>query len=452
MFSLLFLRVVLLVLPVAAQLSSSAPASQASQVAPSASSAPADAPPPPVPGSPAGEVAKPVIHHIHLTADARQNDSVFQLGSIITLEVGGLSPWLRYQEGLLVQRGVPAQQAHTQARNLVLYIDDAPLIGMPPLAVYADEAPAAGQAAGRRDDKVVFKLSRTIDNARYWNVVYSSPWAFSHPGHIGLGYDDQVITELYPGPTGIVRFELIQPSALWGSLLGTAVLGLSILLLASRSWLLRETDGQATGPDGAIVTVANPAYSLAKMQLAWWTFIILSCYLIIYCVTGEMPDLSVTSLGLLGISAGTTALNGLLTPAAGAQPLPVYPSRGWLTDILSDGHGVSMHRLQKVVISLMMGYFFVRSVYKTVAMPDWTTNQMLLLAVSSATYLGLKWQENRQPDAAAAPNTIPPSASPSLPAFPQNPSSGSSSDAVFNPQVTGAGGALPGASVSVAQA
>jgi hypothetical protein len=250
---------------------------------------------------------------------------------------------------------------------------------------------------------VVFKLSRTPDNDQYWNVVYSSPWAFSHPGRIGLGYDDRVVTELYPGQAGTIRLELIQPSSLWGAMLVTAVLGLSLVVLAVRSWLLRDTEGQTPGSAGAAVAVANPAYSLAKTQLAWWTFIILSSYLVIYCVTGEMPDLSATSLALLGISAGTTTLSGLITPAGADQVVAGYASRGWLTDILSDEHGVSIHRLQKVVISLLMGYFFVRSVYKTVAMPDWTTNETLLLAVSSAAYLGLKWQENRQPDSAPAP-------------------------------------------------
>jgi hypothetical protein len=42
-----------------------------------------------------------------------------------------------------------------------------------------------------------------------------------------------------------------------------------------------------------------------------------------------------------------------------------------------------------------MGYFFLRTVYNSVAMPVWTDNQILLLAMSSATYLGLRWQGNR---------------------------------------------------------
>ena len=367
---------------------------------------PAESVPPPVAGP--GPVAKPVIRHIHATANARQ-DTVFRLGSTITLEVAGLSQWLHEQEDVLVQRGLTPQQARTQARNLVLYINDAPLIGMPPLAVYANDAPPPGQpaAASTEYDKVVFQLSRTADNDRYWSVVYSSPWAFSHPGRIGLGYDDRVVTELYPGQEGSIRVELIQPSSLWGALLAAAGLGLGMVLLAVRSWLLRNTAGQTTGSGGATVALTNPSYSLAKTQLAWWTFIILSSYLVIYCVTGEMPDLSTTSLALLGISAGTTTLSGLITPAGSEPAAPVSASRGWLTDILSDEHGVSMHRLQKVIISLLMGYFFVRSVYKTVAMPEWTTNETLLLAVSSATYLGLKWQENRPSAGTVTPGGAP---------------------------------------------
>jgi hypothetical protein len=384
---------------------------------------------------------QPVIKRVYVTDDPRQ-DSVFQLGSTIVMEVTGLNRWLKFQEELLIRQGFEPQKAHNKARDLVLYIDDAPLIGMPPLAMYVDEtladsmmsdiarrkalaaagADSAAEPGSARDpalnvllneypigvpDKVVFKLRRDVSNYKYWDIVYDSPWDYSHSGKIGLGYEDRVFTALHPRKGGTIRLELIQPATLWIAVLGTIALGLGLLLLGTRSWLMRTTTGRppadAAAP-GATIQAARPPFSLAKVQMAWWTFVILGSFLVIYCVSGEMPDISTTSLALLGISSGTTALNALITSSSdpGDQPTVPETSRGWLTDILSDDHGLSINRLQQAVISLLMGYFFIRTVYNTVAMPVWTDNQILLLGISNATYLGLKWQENRGDNAKAS--------------------------------------------------
>ncbi|RTQ50303.1 hypothetical protein EJV47_11810 [Hymenobacter gummosus] len=431
--------------------------------------------------APAARAQHPVIQRIHDTADESQ-DSVFKLGSTITLEVTGLGQWMEAEEANLVKRGFDPQKAHQKSHSLVLYIDDAPLIGLPPLAVYADETAApdssiaaasdstlvissTGDAAtGPGDDdpiavrdKVIFKLVRTPDNYRYWDIVYDSPWDYSHPGKIGLGYEDRVFTELYPNHPNNVRLELIQPSSLWVAGIGTGLLALGILLLAHRSWMLREWE---TKPSAAAYEqlAANgtltPPFSLAKTQLAFWTFLIMSCYLVIYCVTGEMTNISMTTLSLLGISAGTTGISGLLDVGDKAKLQanePLRPSRGFLADLLSDEQGVSINRLQKVVITLLLGYFFVRTVYKTVALPEWDNNETLLLAISSATYLGLKWQGQKQDNAAlgsaglpsqfAAPGTpiMPSGAAPVYPA-PTAPVYGAPAAPVYPPPAPAAPG------------
>ena len=390
--------------------------------------------------SSAAGAQQPVIKRIYVT-DMPTQDSVFQLGNTIALEVTGLNRWLKLQEALLVAQGFDPQKAHTKARGLVLYIDDAPILNMPPLALYVDESAADKvlTAAARRTaqelaanpdsaanvaltpkltalldeypigipDKIIFKLERNVGNYRYWDVVYQSPWNYSYTGKIGLGYEDRVFTKLHPNHTGsTIRIKLIEPVTLWVAILGTLGLGIGLLMLGARSWLMRITLPRAssTAPLPTLA-VARPPYSLAKVQMAWWTFIILGSFLVIYCVSGEMPDISTTSLALLGISGGTAAVNGLIRrdpPPADATTGPWLASRGWLTDILSDAHGLSMNRLQQVVISVLMGYFFVRTVYNSVSMPVWTDNQVLLLAVSSATYLGLEWQGNRTSDPVAA--------------------------------------------------
>jgi hypothetical protein len=344
----------------------------------------------------------PRILKLYNTADPKQ-DSVFALEAYITLEVSGLARYMREEEARLRRGQMDPAKARAQARRLVLYIDDAPLIGMPPESMHtlppSDDVRRAapldsGQVAAPVDTltKIIFHLTRHQSTNPYWNVVYSSPWEFAHPAKIGLGYDDRVITNLYPQET--IRLKLVRPVALGVALAVVALLALAIVLLAHKSWLLRNAVPNWTSPAGK-----EPMFSLAKSQLAWWTFLVLASYLLIYCVTGEMTNISTTTLELLGISAGTAGLGGLLgQPAANALAPPPPPSRGWWLDMLTDDQGVSIHRLQQVAFTLLLGYLFIRTVYKTVALPEWNENEILLLGISSATYLGLKSQENKTPD------------------------------------------------------
>ena len=346
--------------------------------------------------------ARPRLLRIYDTADPKQ-DTVFALDSYLTLEVTGLSSYLRAEEALLQQRGLAPQLAHTQAQQLVLYINDAPLIGMPPESMHTvllavPPADSGAVATGDTLTKIIFHLTRRPNTYAYWNVVYDSPWQFSRRGTIGLGYADRVITNAYPEQGPVPRIKLVRRGALAVALLVVALLATAILLLAHKSWLLRNSAPNWIAPLGQ-----KPMFSLAKSQLAWWTFLVLGSYLLIYCVTGQMTNISTTTLELLGISAGTAGLGSVLgvpAPGQGKQP-PV--SRGWWLDLLSDDQGVSIHRLQQVGFTLLLGYLFVRTVYKTVALPDWNENEILLLGISSATYLGLKAQENKQTTAPAPP-------------------------------------------------
>ncbi|MGY3087581.1 hypothetical protein ACVWYF_000607 [Hymenobacter sp. UYAg731] len=343
----------------------------------------------------------PRILKLYNTADPRQ-DSVFALDAYITLEVAGLAHYLHEEETRLIRGQMDPAKARAQARRLVLYIDDAPLIGMPPESMHTlppADAPLAappdsGQVAAPVDTltKIIFHLTRHQSTNPYWNVVYSSPWEFAHPAKIGLGYDDRVITNMYPQEP--IRLKLVRPVALAVALAVVALLALAIVLLAHKSWLLRNSVPNWNSPVGK-----EPMFSLAKSQLAWWTFLVLGSYLLIYCVTGQMTNISTTTLELLGISAGTAGLGGLLgQPATSALAPPPPPSRGWWLDMLTDDQGVSIHRLQQVAFTLLLGYLFIRTVYKTVALPEWNENEILLLGISSATYLGLKSQENKTPD------------------------------------------------------
>jgi hypothetical protein len=79
-----------------------------------------------------------------------------------------------------------------------------------------------------------------------------------------------------------------------------------------------------------------------------------------------------------------------LTPQAAAGV-----SRGLLPDILSDGAGYSFHRFQIFAWTIVLGIIFVSSVYNNLTMPEFSATLLGLMGISSGTYIGFKFPENK---------------------------------------------------------
>lgn len=79
-----------------------------------------------------------------------------------------------------------------------------------------------------------------------------------------------------------------------------------------------------------------------------------------------------------------------LTPPASAGV-----SRGLLPDILSDGAGYSFHRFQIFAWTIVLGIIFVSSVYNNLTMPEFSATLSGLMGISSGTYIGFKFPENK---------------------------------------------------------
>jgi ABC-type Mn2+/Zn2+ transport system permease subunit len=76
------------------------------------------------------------------------------------------------------------------------------------------------------------------------------------------------------------------------------------------------------------------------------------------------------------------------------MPTPAV-SQGWLTDILSDEHGISFHRLQMAAWTCAMVGVFLVEVWRTFAMAEFDAMTLALLGISSGTYIGFKFPERR---------------------------------------------------------
>jgi len=70
-------------------------------------------------------------------------------------------------------------------------------------------------------------------------------------------------------------------------------------------------------------------------------------------------------------------------------------SKGFLTDILSDGSGYSFHRFQIFAWTIVLGIMFVSSVYNNLSMPEFSTTLLGLMGISSGTYIGFKFPETK---------------------------------------------------------
>jgi hypothetical protein len=223
---------------------------------------------------------------------------------------------------------------------------------------------------------------------------------------------------------------------------GLILLLIALVILGWRSDLLRDTTaGRPPAP-------ARAPFSLGRMQMAWWFFWVIAAYVYICLVTKEVNILTVTALTLIGISAGTglasvfvdkqkltnqenekvslqseqatvqsrIAVLTAASPKPGtAEALELYdrqkrlaeinlqlskfpaattpPASRGLIDVLTDGEGLSFHRFQIAVWTIVLGLVFIKSAFGDLVMPEFDATLLGLMGISSGTYIGFKFPE-----------------------------------------------------------
>lgn len=159
-------------------------------------------------------------------------------------------------------------------------------------------------------------------------------------------------------------------------------------------------------------------YSLTKVQFGIWTVIISSSYIYLSLCKGDCADGSInkTALILMGIYAGTAAATAIMDKNEINDNRPRHqntPSQGFIIDILSDDNGISLHRFQNFVwtlIAVIVYLYKVAMIRTGCILPELSDTLLALTGISSATYLVLRSKENDPPiqDAqdASATNSI----------------------------------------------
>lgn len=215
----------------------------------------------------------------------------------------------------------------------------------------------------------------------------------------------------------------------------TTFLGILLVLLGSKTDILRE--------NGQCLTTDPNNFSLGKTQMAFWFFLVAASFLFILLVTGQFDTIPASIIGLIGVSSATgltavaidsskrqQAQRALMKTkleietiqsradnreAIATDPViqlrtqqteekksnlemqaTVRPTRSFWRDLVSDKEGISLHRFQMVVWTLILGFVFVIEISKTLTMPEFSATLLALMGASAGTYLGFKIPEEKQ--------------------------------------------------------
>jgi hypothetical protein len=204
-----------------------------------------------------------------------------------------------------------------------------------------------------------------------------------------------------PFPSDVtIRLSVFPAYTIWVVAL-LALLVVALFVLGKKTNLLRDGNG-----------AASPPYSLAKHQMAAWLVVVVGAYLCAWLITGQPSALSATALTLIGISGSTGLFAAVIdtgkraeaakAAAAAGVPLERGTNRHWFLDLLSDANGLSFHRLQMFVWTIVLLVVFVKAVWTDVVIPDFDATLLGLMGISSGTYLAFKLPEEKAPGAGGA--------------------------------------------------
>jgi hypothetical protein len=338
----------------------------------------------------------------------------------ITVEVENLSDYLK--------------QSGRDGKKFILYLDWRQLKGINSRLIEGT-------------NKLQFDIKRTFDpdTKAAWDALLSKPLTgdknFTYLVPVSVGYENEnpILSD--------IKYPLLAISKTWFWIsVAFFVFALGLFLwLVKTSSLLRD-------PCPELPTQKRP-YSLGCTQMAFWTFIVAVSYVFIWMVTSDRDALTESVLVLLGISAATalgaavvgssksyaakselqdlelekatlvTRLNELRSQIAASTPpnssdlkdqeaekiarldlvekeiqalttaATPQESKGFLKDILNDANGISLHRFQMAIWTVILFVIFLASVYNTMAMPQFSGTLLALMGISGGTYIGFKFPE-----------------------------------------------------------
>ena len=318
----------------------------------------------------------------------------------------------------------------------------------------------APEETTRRRYFVHFRLVRDASDAvskADWNEVLKAPGLMSQMD-LTIGLYDSTTNAVDTVPSWIRRgetepthqFIFHQVNTDFWLIIGVVLLTLAIgifIFLVFRGGLIRES-AFPVRDDGL------PPVSLGRCQMAFWFFLVVTGFFFLWLVTGrgDLDTINPTVLTLTGISAATALGSAFITSnTADPEAAAKIPARNylaeiraakeklravktardqeaqqdakivlakvkmelknwrklhwnqWILDLLSEENDMSkpqimsFHRFQIIVWTLVLGVVFCSEVLTKLAMPSFDSTLLILMGISSGTYLGFKFPAAAKP-------------------------------------------------------
>jgi hypothetical protein len=243
-------------------------------------------------------------------------------------------------------------------------------------------------------------------------------------------------------------FVRIDKAWFWGCIVVLALYFWALFRFAKTTPMLRDAPADLTPLGIPGLDAGNAPFSLGKVQMAFWFSIVLASYVFIWLITDNYELITTGTLVLIGIGAATglgavsinnnksegtikqvqalqaqqadlrqaTDLLKAQLPAAGIEGKIDYNNfldsqltssinklieglktgkDKFFNDLLTDENGVSFHRLQMAVFTVVLGFVFLYTAWATLTMPDFSATLLTMQGITAGTYLGFKIPEKQ---------------------------------------------------------
>ena len=310
-----------------------------------------------------------------LSAVGSRSDGSAGLGDRLTVRVSNVADLLATTGG---------------CNGVVLFLSDMAVPDLPP------------ETCDSRTGAIRFLLDRKPEddaNNRAWRVLLGYPHASLRRVSVSVGTLKLIAipTNVRAFPLFVIpRFRLVLFFVFLVAFLALA------LVLSRRTSLIRRAGASAKAP--------LAPYSFSKSQQLFWSVLVIATFVFLWMMTGEVDTLTGSVLALLGITAGTGVTAWMIDTSRDAGNAS---SRGFIADILSEGGGIAIHRVQAAVWTLLLGVIFCETVYRTLFMPQFSFTLVGLMGITTGTYAAFKLAARTPPSGTREVLPVPGRSSPS---------------------------------------
>jgi hypothetical protein len=232
-------------------------------------------------------------------------------------------------------------------------------------------------------DELVFVPTRNDASKGFWDELWGGRLLTPQTLTVTVGLED---AGLFVMSETNLLMEPLQGAKAFSLIAGGVLLLIMVIALAVATPLVR---------DGARLRGGKlPTYSLARTQMAFWFVNVVLAVLVIWAVTGSVPAITSSVLGLMGIGSGTALGAALLDQNVHTAENPPRESVNFLKDVLTDGASIGLHRFQMLVWTVVVFFVFWGAVWNKLALPEFDNTLLALMGISAGAYLGFKFPEN----------------------------------------------------------